>query len=123
MTKNFKQEEYQCRCCDEMNISPTIVLLNQLVRDRFNVPVTITSGCRCKKHNKNVGGAEHSQHTPQDDGFCHASDIQVLGVEPIIVYNFLHKLFPNSLGLGIYDNWLHIDDRMSMAYRWDSRSK
>ena len=122
MTKNFKQEEFKCKCgCGEMRISPTIVLLCQLARDKFKQPVTILSGSRCRKHNTNVVGAKDSQHMPKGDELTHAVDIQVKGVEPRIVYGFFNDLFHSTLGLGIYNTWVHIDDRMDKAYRWDSR--
>jgi uncharacterized protein YcbK (DUF882 family) len=119
VTVNFKQEEFKCKCgCGEMNISNTIPLLCQLVRDKFRQPVTVVSGCRCEKHNTNVGGAKNSQHKPDDEGMCHAVDLKVKGVEPKIVYEFIDGLFPNSLGLGVYKSWVHIDDRIDRAYRW-----
>lgn len=122
ISKNFKQEEFKCKCgCGEMRISPTVVLLCQMVRDKFKKPVRITSGCRCKKHNSKVGGAALSQHVPKGDELCHAADIQVDDVEPRYVYGYLNELFPSSLGLGIYNTWVHIDDRLDRPYRWDSR--
>lgn len=124
LTKNFKQEEFQCKCgCKEMRISPTVVILCQMVRDKFKMPVTIVSGCRCREHNENVGGAEESQHMPKGDELCHAVDIRVRGVNPVIVYNYLNESFPNTLGLGLYATWVHIDDRMSASFRWDKRTK
>ena len=122
MTKNFKREEFMCKCgCGENNISKTVVLVCQLVRDTFKKPVTVTSGCRCSTHNIKVGGASNSQHLPKGDGLCHAADIKVKNTEPIEVYKYIDSIFPNSLGLGIYPTFVHIDDRISKAYRWDFR--
>lgn len=124
MVKNFKQKEFSCKCgCGSDSVTPTILLLCQLVRDISGNPVTITSGVRCSDHNKNVGGAEKSQHVPDIDGFGHAVDVQVDGVSPSKVYELLDGLFPNTLGLGLYDNWVHIDDRLLKAYRWDKSTK
>lgn len=123
-TENFTIEEYKCKCgCGLMSISPTIMLINQLVRNHFKSPVTISSGCRCDTYNKKVGGKPLSQHKLKGDDMTHASDIQIKGVKPIEAFNFLDGLFPNALGLGLYDTFLHIDDRMDKAYRWDNRSK
>lgn len=124
LTKNFKEEEFECKCgCGSRKIAPAIAMLCQLVRDAYKVPVKVTSGVRCTSHNKNVGGAEKSQHVPDLDGFGHAVDIQVEGVEPEEVYELLDNLYPNTLGLGLYNNWVHIDDRLLKAYRWDKSTK
>lgn len=122
MTKNFKEDEFKCKCgCGEMRISPTVVYLCQMVRDHFKKPVIIISGSRCRKHNTNVGGAETSMHMPKGDELTHAADIRIEGVEPRLIYGFLNELNPSMLGLGIYNTWVHLDDRLDRAYRWDSR--
>ena len=35
----------------------------QSIRDALGVPVRVNSGCRCEKHNANVGGVKASKHT------------------------------------------------------------
>ena len=120
MTTNFRIEEFKCKCgCNEMRMSKIVILLCQMVRNHFNKPVIILSGCRCAKHNEAVGGAKSSQHMPKSfDNQCHASDIYIKGVEPKEVYDFIDGLFPTTLGLGLYSSWVHIDDRLNQAYRW-----
>lgn len=123
MTKNFKVEEFACTCgCGDARISPTIVLVWQMVRDHFKKPVTINSGLRCEARNKAVGGVSSSQHLVKDfDNQAHAADGFIEGVPPIEIYNYVAKIFPNSLGVGVYDTFVHIDDRLDRAYRWDNR--
>lgn len=119
MTKNFRVEEFACKCgCGEMRISPTVVLICQMVRDHFKKPVRVTSGSRCDKHNKAVGGVDDSQHKVKGDEVSHAADVQVDGVKPMIVSAFLDARFPNALGIGTYKTFTHIDDRMDKPYRW-----
>lgn len=121
LTKNFLSNEFACKCgCGEESISEVIIMLCQLVRSHFDKPVTITSGVRCEEHNAKVGGAVDSQHRLRD-GKGHAADIKVAGVDPEDVYEYLDTMFPKSLGLGLYSSWVHIDDRVGQAYRWDNR--
>lgn len=123
MTKNFNIEEFQCKCgCGLMKISPTIVLICQMIRDKFNKPVTVISGCRCDTHNEAVGGVSSSQHKLKGDDLTHACDVIVKDIAPRYVYGFLNESFPNTLGVGIYDTFTHFDDRMDRHYRWDNRS-
>lgn len=62
--KHFKKEEFTCKCgCGQNNIIDELVLLLEIARKMANVPFVINCGCRCEKHNKEVGGVEDSAHT------------------------------------------------------------
>jgi len=123
MTTNFKQKEFACKCgCGLDSISPTVTLIWQMVRSKFNTSVNITSGCRCVRHNKKVGGVKNSTHLRlAEDGLTHAADGQI-DVPLQEVYDYIDNIFPTSLGIGIYNTFIHIDDRMDRAYRWDKRT-
>ena len=113
---HFKREEFACQCgCgwDAIDFELLEVLID--VRSYFNSPVLITSGNRCEKHNKEIGGAEKSQHT-----LGKAADFKVKHVSPVLVYNYLDTKYPDKYGLGIYENRVHLDVRNSRA-RWDKR--
>lgn len=63
LTKNFSRSEFACRCgCGFADVDPELVKGLQALRDLCSKPITITSGCRCKAHNKRVGGVSKSQH-------------------------------------------------------------
>ncbi len=111
-TSHFKQREFACKHCGEAKIDSELLAVLELLRNYYNVPVTITSGYRCPTHNKNVGGAPKSKHV---EGI--AADIQVKGFTPDEVYHFLDMTFPNSYGIGLYSGWVHIDVRSTKA-RW-----
>jgi len=59
----FSPEELTCRCGCGLNIvSGKLVVLMNRVREKFGEPIIVTSGSRCKKHNKKVGGSATSSH-------------------------------------------------------------
>lgn len=66
--KYFKKYEFECGCnkryCDgypaEMN--KTLIDLLDRTREHFGQPILITSGLRCVKQNKIVGGIPNSKH-------------------------------------------------------------
>lgn len=119
MTKNFKKSEFACKCgCGESNIDPAVALVWQAVRDRFG-PITISSGTRCVEHNKNEGGSENSQHLTKDDGYSKAADGHPHNATPEEVADWVKSVFPNGLGVGVYNGFVHIDIRHDRAYRWD----
>lgn len=43
-------------------MDPYLITLLQQVRDGFGFPMKVTSGYRCPKHNKAVGGSDNSDH-------------------------------------------------------------
>ena len=45
-----------------MNINPFLVHRLQVIRDIVDLPIIVLSGCRCAKHNQEVGGEPNSQH-------------------------------------------------------------
>jgi len=119
MTKNFKRSEFACKCgCGLDNIDPLVVAVWQSVRDHFGKPVSVTSGCRCETHNRKVGGVDGSQHSPDNEGITHAADGVVSGISPKEVGKYINSIFPNTLGVGVYSNFTHIDSRLDKPYRW-----
>lgn len=67
LSKNFNRSEFACKgtnCCGHSAaVHPDLVDALQTLRDRIGKPLSITSGFRCNRHNKAVGGAEQSFHT------------------------------------------------------------
>ena len=66
--KHFKLDEFRCKCCGELpsfakeNIEALVNKVLDGARARLGKPVTVNSGYRCAKHNREVGGAANSQH-------------------------------------------------------------
>jgi Peptidase M15 len=79
---HFKVSEFDCKCkttretpppaadalptnlnpCGAPHISATLLCALERVREKFEHPITVTSGVRCPAHNKFVGGVKSSQH-------------------------------------------------------------
>lgn len=112
LTRNFKSTEFDCKgkgCCSKTPLDIELIGYAQVIRNYFNKPVTINSGYRCPKHNKNVGGVKNSRHT---QGM--ACDIVVKGIKPIKVAQFAETI--GIRGIGLYDSFVHIDSRESKFY-------
>lgn len=118
-TKHFNPKSdrmMDCPCGCGTGLQPSIMVVLEVIREHFGVPVTITSGVRCKKYNSTIKGASKgSKHI-----LGIAVDMKVKGVDPLEVYKFLDESgFSGILGLGIYWNRIHVDVRGSKA-RWDT---
>jgi uncharacterized protein YcbK (DUF882 family) len=76
--KRFKPKEFTCDCkglCDHEDlISTKLVWALDKIREQMGKPIKITSGTRCKRHNKMVGGSPYSAHLPLE-GVSYAADI------------------------------------------------
>lgn len=117
VSKNLKRKEFACKdgCglgLGENDINPELIEVIQDVRDHFGEPVVISSGLRCQKHNKRVGGAQKSQHM-----LGTAADLRIAKVSPAQVYEYLDKKYPDKYGVGRYNTFTHIDVRQNKA-RW-----
>ena len=59
----FKSSEFDCRCgCGKNNTHPQLLDMLDNARTWAGVAFVINSGCRCQKHNREVGGEPDSAH-------------------------------------------------------------
>jgi len=62
-TRYFEAYEMACKCgCGRLNYCNLFIMYLEVFRDILNFPLMVTSGCRCKSHNKAVGGKSNSCH-------------------------------------------------------------
>jgi len=104
----FKRKEFACKCgCGFDTVDYPLIHVLTLLRIRFKRPVVILSGCRCEKHNREIGGAKHSQHL-----LGRAADFYIPGVDIETVYAHIKKLMEGEVyGLGKYKTFIHLDTR------------
>jgi uncharacterized protein YcbK (DUF882 family) len=113
ISKHFSRSEFECKCgCGFNTVDVELIDALEKVRGYFDTPITITSGCRCPDYNAYVGGSQNSQHL-----LGRAADIVLNLVASSEVQDFLKSEYPDSLGIGSYDNFTHVDSRSTRA-RW-----
>lgn len=80
----------------------------ELVRDYWDMPVTLLSCYRTEDYNRRIGGAKASQHL-----LGKAGDIVIAGTPPAAVYTVVDWMMKNGTipdgGLGKYKTFTHID--------------
>ena len=102
---HFSKTEFACKCCGQAMMDPAFIQALEKFRTICgNRSIRISSGYRCQKHNKGVGGAEKSQHIEGQ-----AADINIQGLTTKQVYDLANKsgLFG---GIGYYQGWVHVDN-------------
>lgn len=103
----FSREEFECKCgCGMATVDAELLFILDDIRINLVSPVHITSGHRCRTHNKSVGGAKDSYHVQG-----RAADIKVSGFEPKDVYNYLCEKHKTKYGFLCYETFVHVDSR------------
>ncbi|MBA7594666.1 hypothetical protein ES703_01613 [subsurface metagenome] len=127
LTKNFKEEEFFCKCPDpncsgkeQGIINLELVQKIQEIRDLLDRKIFVVSGIRCPFWNTHEGGHRDSFHLPK---WGLASDLKTerAGSRKRIIELYLAAEKFGFNGLGFYGSFIHIDigERIS---RWVLRS-
>ena len=104
----FTEEELKCKCgCNTYNTEEEFLARLNIARGIAGKPWKVTSGCRCKEHNKAVGGTANSAHLK---GL--AVDIAApIGTKKFeIIKAALESGFTR---IGVGSNFVHIDGDVS----------
>lgn len=106
----FTREEFKCKCggmyCDGFPVEPARELLTAAdrIREHFASVVVVSSGLRCKMHNKAVDGVANSRHLSGK-----AMDFCVAGVSVSDVLAFVKQLPEIRYAYAIDSRYLHMD--------------
>ena len=122
--KNITADELKCKCGDHacnatiLTYEPVLDIV-QNTCDHFadilgvdKVTLRITSAARCFTYNRKIGSNGNSQH-PR----CRAIDFTIDGVSNQDVQAYLLTEYPDTLGIGSYETFTHVDSRPVRA-RW-----
>ena len=113
MTPHFSREELACKCCGEMKFTQLAVDTLEAVRVEFGVPMIISSGYRCAKHNQEVSstGAD-GPHTIHEDANI-TVDVKEFGTD---AYDLIEIAIAHGFtGIGLRqkgpfgDRFIHLD--------------
>ena len=104
LSPHFCKVEFACKCCGEVKVNRKLLITLEKLRLRVGVPIIITSGYRCPKHNKEVGGVSNSQHL-----YGNAIDIKIKTYSPAQVAKLAEEC--GFTWTKVYSTWTHIDIR------------
>lgn len=99
--KHFQPSEMTCKCgCGQNNTDLRLMQVLEQTRSHFgDRPVFITSGCRCPKHNAEVGGVAGSKHI-----YGGAADFYISGVSTSDLLNYCQQLVNQGVISYTYTN-------------------
>ena len=103
LIKHFKPEEFACPCCGRIDMDLKFLVRLDWARSIADVPFRITSGFRCPKHNKEIGGRPNSSHLRglAADIACSNSEERYKIINALIMVGFKR--------IGIADSFIHVD--------------
>lgn len=119
ISQHFGVWEFKCKDNSRVIVlDKALVELLEIIRLHYNKPLHINSGYRTVQYNASLkNSSPKSQHI-----LGKAADIWLNDVSPKQLYSWLDSSYPNSLGIGIYDTFVHVDVREGKS-RWDYRTK
>lgn len=102
----FEKWEFDCRCgCDLNNMTKEHMDRLLMARIRAGIPFVISSGSRCRDHNKSEGGVDLSDHLTGE-----GTDIEATSSRArfLILEALFHAGFKR---IGIYEWGVHVGSR------------
>lgn len=108
--KYFTKGEFKCHCggkyCNGFQAEPQekLVRAADKVREHFGAPATVSSGCRCTRHNSAVGGVSNSRHLSGK-----AMDFCIRGKSSAQVLAFVQTLPEIRYAYAIDGSYVHMD--------------
>ena len=104
--KYFTPGEFACKCgCGvDTQVDPVLLRLADQVRAHFDSPCTVSSGIRCKAHNKKVGGVAASRHVSGK-----AMDFCIRGKSATQTLAYVQALPAVRYAYAIDKNYVHMD--------------
>lgn len=117
ISKYFSSIEFDCQCkypeCTTTLVDDDLIYALDKLRRKVR-PIHITSGYRCSRHNKDVGGKLGSYHL-----LGKAADIYVEGLEISSLYYYIVDIAEfKKGGVGVYSTFIHCDVRGTTS-RWN----
>jgi len=106
---HFSLSEFDCPYCGANRMHKSFLKRFDLARKISDVPYIVTSGYRCKKRNKEVGGKEDSSHLI---GIAADIKCETSYMRSRIIYGLMKAGF---IRIGIGRNFIHADDDVAKA--------
>ena len=113
LAPHFAEKEFACRCCGMVIVSMELVTKLEEMRQAMGKPIIVSSGYRCPRHNRAVGGAINSYHMK---GL--AADIHVVGYTAEQLAALAFRFGFDGIGVYRRGNYIHVDVRGYRA-RWE----
>lgn len=121
ISTHFHSTEFRCKCgCKKIYIEEELVNKLEKLFSKLNASkCIISSGYRCSKHDKNVGGNGYGQHTKGTASDCvyYDKNGKIIPSKIVICVAYDSNLFRGIAKID--NNYTHLDIRTSGYYKGD----
>lgn len=106
-------DKTSCPCCGLSEIDKNFITLLweyilEIERKYGDTEIIITSGCRCEKYNKKIGGSYNSAHLP----VALACDLTLKNIDIYTIIDMAKMAKKYFNGIGLYEKlFLHVDTK------------
>ena len=110
--QNFRPHEFQCCCkydCGRgfTQMNPDFIEKLEFARLLADTPFKINSAYRCENHNRDIGGSVNSSH-------MRGLAVDIRTPDSRTRFKVLYGLIKAGFNrIGIYENFIHVDDDTS----------
>ena len=112
---HFTEDEFACPCCGILVAEPRMLDLIRLLRVNLKMPLNVTSGYRCSKHNGSLKGASpQSRHM-----LGQAADVWSPGYSPREVAAVAERVGFGGIGVYVSDSFIHIDTGPKRKWKYN----
>jgi hypothetical protein len=111
----FSDKELKCKCCGFSRFADGFEDKLRELRMMLSEPMTVTSCCRCEKHNKESGGAKGSYHLVSNsvsDGTC---AVDIARRHPEYDARLIQVALSLGWSLGLAKTFIHLDRRVDFG--------
>jgi hypothetical protein len=103
ITEHFRLHEFECRCCGRLVLANSLPRMLEELRLAWGGPLAVTSGYRCERRNRAVGGVPDSLH------LCgRAADIKASPQEQAALARLARAIGFQEIILGNNKNYIHL---------------
>ena len=111
MNNYFEDKELRCKCgCNQLKFDAEFKNTLNEIRHELGKPMYISSGYRCEKHNKEVGGKPGSAHTK-------GKGADVVCENSVDRFNLIRIAIKAGIKrIGVSSKFIHLDNDESKPY-------
>lgn len=125
LSANLNTSEFSCQCkhtdCIEQKVDIELIKKLQSIRDWISLPLKVTSGYRCAKHQEDLrkAGVETATSVSQHE-LGKAADIKCTSLTTGELAQKAEKFFD---AIGVSNSFVHVDMRSDKKRRWGYTQK
>ncbi|MCK9370545.1 D-Ala-D-Ala carboxypeptidase family metallohydrolase [Candidatus Dojkabacteria bacterium] len=119
LSEHFAKFEFECQCkykdCMQQSVNEELIAKLELVRTEFGAPLSISSGFRCAKHQRDLAETMETAVGLSQHELGNAADIATNPAKSILLLPIIRKHF---MAVGVANSFIHVDLRTGKRRDW-----